>query len=305
MDTWQPATLCWSISKYREFERCRRAYFYNRFWGQDPKTSYQLYKLRMITTLPELRGEVVHSVITEMLRSIKTGQAISLDAAKERVTDLLRQRFIESAKRLWHRDNRPPGRRMCEFTNLFEHYYKFPDAVERVREARLIARSSLDALTSSQLWSEIVSSGPSKWSYNDEDTFQSLDLDGIQVYTKIDFAHTNGIPTIIDWKTGEQTDQDREQLMVYALYAKSRWDWNPTQVQLSAVYLYPEFTTYSFTPEADDLLKIERLIKTSFEKMLRLESAHGPANIDLFPPTENTAFCQLCRFREICSASLG
>lgn len=305
MDTWQPATLCWSISKHREFERCRRAYFYNRFWGQDPKTKYQLYKLRMMTTLPAMRGDVVHTVIAEMLRSVRTGQIISLDAAKKRVTDLLRQRFIESAKRLWHRDNRPPGRKMHEFTNLFEHYYKVPDAVERVREARRIAWSCIETLTSSQLWSQITSSDPSGWIEIEKEVFRSFDLEGIQVHTKIDFAHTNGIPTIIDWKTGEQTGQDREQLIVYALYARSKWDWDPTQVQLSVVYLYPEFAMDSFIPTADDVLKTEQLIKSSFEEMLELESACGPANIDLFPPTENTANCRWCRFREMCFGIWG
>ncbi len=302
MDTWQPATLCWSISKHREFERCRRAYFYNRFWGQDPKTRYQLYKLRMMTTLPALREKTVHTVIAKMLHSIKTGQNTSFDAVKELLTDFLRKCFIESAKRLWHCDNRPPGRKMHEFTNLFEHYYKVPNAVERVREARRIAWSCIENLISSQLWNQIIGSDPSRWLEIEKETYRSFDLDGIQVHAKIDFAHKNGIPTILDWKTSEQTDLDREQLIIYALYAKSRWDWNPTQVQLSAVYLYPEFATDSFIPTTKDLLNIEKLIKTGFEEMLELEPAYGPANIDLFPPTKNTANCLCCRFREMCSS---
>jgi hypothetical protein len=300
MYTWHPNTLCWSFSSSREFERCRRAYFFWRFWGQDPRSSYRIYKLRQLTTLPALRGEVVHTVIADALRMAKSGEIMDLDAAKDRVTEELRRRFIESAKRMWEKPNRPVGKKMYEFTSLAEHYYGEEDAKDKAREARQIAWKCLENLMGSELWSELCSSDPSNWVEIEEEQYHSFDLEGIQVHSRIDFAHTNGTPTIIDWKTGEPSEDDHRQLLVYALYAGARWEWDPLGTTLSAVYLHPEVHIDSFIPTADDLRGAEEMIKESFARMLEVEPTYGPADREQFPFSENPRLCAWCNYREIC-----
>jgi len=300
MYTWQPKTLCWSFSKSREFDDCRRAYFFDRFWGQDPNTSYDIYKLRMLTTLSALRGSVVHAVIAEMLESIKAGSPLSLESAKERVTDILRERYMESAKRLWHRSHRPPGRRMHEFASLFEHYYRTQDVAEQARDARRVAWSCLENLVASDFWSQVTHSDPSTWIEIEDAGFHSFDLDGIQVYARPDFARSGSPPMIADWKTGEPSDLDRRQLVVYSLYARHRWQWDPLRTALVAVYLHPDVTVDGFTPTDDELRDTEASIKNSFERMLELEPAVGPATMEDFPVTEDCFRCRRCRFQELC-----
>ncbi len=300
MYTWQPKTLCWSFSRSREFSECPRSHFFDRFWGQDPNTSYDIYKLRMLTTLPALRGSVVHMVIAEMLRSVREGSPLSLEEAKERVTTVLRERYMESAKRLWHKNNRPPGRKMHEFTSLFEHYYKTPNVVEQARDARRIAWTCLENLAGSDFWNRLTQSDPSAWIEIEDAEFHSFDLDGIQVYARPDFAQSGSSPTIVDWKTGEPSDQDRRQLVVYSLYARFRWDWDPLNTTLSAVYLHPDFHVHSFTPTADDIQAAKSLIKEGFERMLELEPTVGPAKMETFPMSRDLHRCRWCRFQEVC-----
>jgi len=300
LDNWQPSTLSWSFSRKTHFDSCRRHYFYDRFWGQDPKLRWTLYEMRNISTLTMLRGAVVHEVISRALRSIRLGLAVDLETAKQSVTEIIREKYMESQKRLWHIDNRPHGRKASGITNLLEHYYNFPDIGDRAREARQVAWQCVENLMGSEMWRGIAASDTKRWMEIDEDSFPNFDLDGIQVYTKIDFAHSNGNPTIIDWKTGAANEQDRRQLALYSLYARSKWEWEPEQTDLAAVYLHPEFALDAFRPTAGDIEAVSDEAKQSFGEMLALEPAYGPADIDLFEMTEDKNNCHWCRFRGMC-----
>jgi hypothetical protein len=298
-----PSTLSWSFSRKTHFDSCKRHYFYYRFWMQDAKIKWLLYEMRYITTLTMMRGAVIHEVIAQALRSLKDGVKVTAEEARSNVTQLLRERYMESQKRLWHIDNRPPGRKISQITNLLEHYYRFPDTVERAKEAQQVAWHCIDNLIGSELWREIASSDNDNWKEIDDGAFPSFDLDGIKVYATIDFAYLGDKPTIIDWKTGTPSEQDRRQLTVYSLYAEWKWGWVPTQTRLAAVYLQPRLMVDDFSPSVQDVASVKQEVKDSFAEMLELEPAYGPANIDDFPLTEDTNHCRWCRFQGICEGA--
>lgn len=303
MENWQPSLLSWSISRKTHFESCRRHYFYHRFWGQDPKLRWRIFEMRNLTTLTMLRGQIVHTVIAEALKSVRYGQAVTPKLAKDSVTAIIRERWQESARKLWHVDNRPPGRKQSEFTSLVEHYYQFPNLSERARDAQQVAWACVENLIGSDLWAGIASSSPSDWMEIENEEFPSFDLDGIKIYTKIDFAHANGVNTIIDWKTGKPGDNDRKQLALYSLYAQSKWEWDPQETQLMAVYLHPELHVETFTPTQPDLDAVREEVKASFSQMMELEPTFGPADIKDFPTNGAPGECGWCRFRGICEAT--
>jgi len=261
---------------------------------------WKLYEMRNITTVVMLRGLVVHAVIAESLAALRDGSAMTLDAARERVTEIMREKLRESYYKSWHIDNRPQGRKASEFTNLLEHYYAFPDTDQRAREHRNIAQACVGNLLQSELWAEIAATDPANWKAVEDEGFPSFDLDGIKVYVRPDFAHSHGQPTIIDWKTGAAGDEDRRQLTLYSLYAHSKWGWEPCETKLAAVYLQPDFAADSFTPAAEDIDGITDLVKRSFNEMLELEPVYEKADIDRFPPTDNTDHCRWCRFQGVC-----
>lgn len=304
MEAWQPSTLSWSFSRKTHFDSCRRHYFYHRFWGQDPKLRWRLFEMRNLTTLTMLRGQVVHTVIAGALRSVRYGETIDVATAKKNVTAVIRERYGESAKRLWRLDNRPQGRKASDITSLLEHYYKFPNMNERARDAQLVAWQCVENLVGSDFWNEIATSDPGNWMEVEDGSFPKVDIDGIQVYTVIDFAHSNGTPTIIDWKTGQQSGQDRKQLTLYSLYAERKWDWDPAQIRLQAVYLYPELHVETFQATEEDLNELRGEVKQSFDEMAALEPLFGPAEIENFPPTEDKSDCPWCRFQGVCEASI-
>lgn len=256
--------------------------------------------MRTMTTIAMMRGSVVHQVIVEGLKSIPKNSDFTLAKAKELITELMLKRARESKLRFWETGRRPSGVKQSAVTNLLEHYYNFPDADSRIKSARQVAWAAMENLLDSDLWSQVTGINPADWAEMEDDGFPSFDLDGIQVYTKIDFAHTSGIPTIIDWKTGKPSEADRMQLALYALYAQSKWGWNPLETNLTAAYLYPDFHADSFTPSQIDIEAARELAKASFNEMLELEPVVGPAQIDNFPMTDDTWNCRWCRFQGIC-----
>lgn len=303
MRNWQPATLTWSFSRKREFESCRRLYFYNRFWGQDPQTSFRLYEMKGLTSLAMLRGDVAHTVLAEALRAVRSGEPVTVEAAGRRVTEIIRQRYMESKRRLWHHTNRPEGRKMSEFTSLLDHYYSFPSTDQQALEARDVARASVVNAMTSDFWAELTSTDPSKWIEIEEERFPSFDVDGIQVYARIDFASSDAVPMIVDWKTGRRDEEDRRQLIVYSMYARAKWGWEPESCRLVSAYLYPEFDLLESSPSAEDVEDVRREILASFEQMVELEPVHGPANIENFPVTDAVQYCGWCRFQGICEGA--
>jgi len=303
LDNWQPSTLSWSFSRKTHFESCRRFYFYHRFWGQDPKLKWRLFEMRNITTLQMLRGLVVHIVIADSLNSARLGRVIDAPTAKRNVTEVIRRLYRESAMRLWHIDNRPPDRKASSITNLLEHYYRLPGTEDRAREAQRVAWSCVENLVGSDFWQEIMASDYGKWQEIENENFPSFELDGVQVFPRIDFAHSNGAPTIIDWKTGQPGPEDRKQLTVYSLYAQRKWDWDPRETQLTAVYLQPELKIDVFSPTDDDISALKAEVRASFDEMLAVEPAYGPADINDFPITEELFNCRWCRFQGICEGA--
>ncbi|MCX8052490.1 MAG: PD-(D/E)XK nuclease family protein [Armatimonadetes bacterium] len=303
MENWQPSTLSWSFSIKTHFNACKRRYFFYRFWGQDPKLKWKLLELRNITTLVMLRGTVTHQVIAESLSALRDGLPVTLESAKERVTEIMLEKLRESYYRLWHVNNRPPGRKISEFTNLLEHYYGFPDTDQRARENRAIALACIENLFRSELWTEIASTDPQTWKATDEEVFSSFDLDGIKVYARPDFAHSHDQPTIIDWKTGSPGEEDREQLVLYSLFAQWKWEWRPYETKLCAVYLHPDLMLDTFTPTSEDVSRVTKLVKASFNEMMELEPVHEKADISRFPPTNDPEHCRWCSFQGVCEDS--
>ena len=300
MKTQQIPTLSWSVSTKKRFETCKRRHFYHRYWGQAPSTRWKIYEMRCITNLAKLRGEAAHAALGGALRGVRLGHIIDINTAKQSITEMLRCKYQESYRKMWATLESRRGRKWSEICNLHEHYYNHEDTAQKTRDARQVAWKCVENAMGSDLWRQIVTSDPKQWMEIDEDNFPSFDLDGIKVYTKIDFAHQNGKPTIIDWKSGSKNEADRGQLMVYALYAQAKWGWDPTQMTLAAAYLYPDYEIQEFTPSHEEVESTRESIKHSFDEMLALESALGRADIDDFPVTDDKRACTWCRFRGLC-----
>jgi hypothetical protein len=106
-----------------------------------------------------LKGQVVHRVIANSLRTVADGGNFNPEAAKASITDLIRKPYMESQRGWWDINRRPEGIKASQVTSLFEHYYKVVDAEvmnQRARDARDHAEASLDTLFASDFWNELI-----------------------------------------------------------------------------------------------------------------------------------------------------
>ena len=74
---------------------------------------------------------------------------------------------------------------------------------------------------------------------NDEDIFSSINYESLKVYSKIDLLYKDydGYYVIVDWKTGKASDNDKEQLLVYAWYVMERYSVHYSRIKGRIEYL--------------------------------------------------------------------
>ena len=98
----------WSKSRDEEFRECQRKYFYDRYasWGgwdkNAPKETRMAYVLKNLKNRWAWKGETVHHIIEDVLKSLKNGQEVKLDTALARLTETMRRNYKSSkAKKHW------------------------------------------------------------------------------------------------------------------------------------------------------------------------------------------------------------
>ncbi|MGC8834015.1 MAG: PD-(D/E)XK nuclease family protein [Armatimonadota bacterium] len=297
-------TPWWSFALFRSFNRCKREFFYDFFWGQNERWKWCLYEMKRLRTLKAFRGTAVHDVIANLLEKSRRGERVNKDAALSELVDVLRRGYMESSSGWWNSDLRPPDLRLKDVTCLLEHYYRFEkDLVDAEFEEQLeYAKHCIENLFKLDVWKRLLQSNSKRWMAIDRTQPLSFDLDGVRVILKLDFACEFGSRRVVDWKTGAPSSDDRFQLALYSLYAEKQWGWSPpTSTKLTAVYLYPEASRAEFCVTEQDIQNVCALVKRSFAEMMEPVHRTGRPDENDYPRTESSATCPKCRFQGVCS----
>jgi hypothetical protein len=143
--------------------------------------------------------------------------------------------------------------------------------------------------------------GAGQWLPIDE--IGSFVLDGVKVFAGPDFAwrEAGGGATLVDWKTGAPRDEDREQVLGYALYARERWGVPLDKVTARLVYLGSgDEISVQVDPAALEGFRDHfRKSVGEMRALLRDPTANVAVRTD-FPLTEDRASCRECAFRRPC-----
>ena len=290
------------------FESCKRQYYFNYYgswggWDKNADAQAQLlYRLKKITTVPQLVGTVVHDAISNALNALKLGRDILPFAVETYAQNLFRQHLRESKEHLWRYS-------ASQYTNLFEHYYNEPFTETDQNNSTNHISTSLNAFFASNAYATLQSARPEDY-LTIEDltdfTLASACADSGQVSTKIwvvlDVAiRRDKSVYIFDWKTGRERQADRHQLAVYALYATSQWNVALSDLQLQDIYLQTS-TERTLDLSPDDLDQTRIFVTESVQKMRALldDPEQNTASQDTFPMTTNTHLCTTCPFKAVC-----
>jgi hypothetical protein len=295
--------VSWSRKRAGLLGGCPRRYFYQYYlkwegWNPEAAAERRLaYRLSLMTTLPRLAGIAVHETIRRLLWSAKARRPLTRDP-EELAAAMMRQTWIDARSRRW--EERP---KQCP--PVFELYYQ--DGVPREEIVRFgqIARKAVRAFAASPLFKRIAATDPATWLAVDEpirfgDAPACL-VDESRVWCRPDFAIQEGDSVAIyDWKTGARKDDDRLQLLAYALHAWHQWGFPPGKIRCSAVYLGETIEEVPFEVTQAGLEEVLALIRADLARMRELDGRSH--DMESFAVDPKPAVCAWCEFQEICPA---
>ncbi|MBQ0104837.1 MAG: PD-(D/E)XK nuclease family protein, partial [Armatimonadetes bacterium] len=293
----------WSFSQYSAFCQCRRMYFYNKYW-QTMSNRWDVYRLKTLTSIPLLKGEIVHETIKKSIETVINGSLDKDDAIKY-FQRRFRTAYNESEKGYW-KDPKKYGKKLNEMVCLQEHYYSTENPLEKAKEAEQTGIEALCYLWQSPVWKRICEADEKDFLVIDPDGFPSFELTipktdkSITIYAKIDLALKFGNKLrILDWKTGKAEGVDILQLAVYGFYANSVWNYEINDLKFYLCFLGGEGEIVSKDISLPVMKNAYDTILSSFNEMTVLYNCGEPA-IENFPKTEKAFYCKSCVYREIC-----
>lgn len=290
--------LSWSVSRSKEFERCRREYWYARYaswgwWKNDPRGEKRaIAVLKSLDSLPTLAGDAVHQAIARYFELRRGGTTMTGPELFEHARECFRAGWRQSLGEEWQRR---PGKAV----RLDEHHY----GTELAKETTDRYRDLMQACVENFLKLPVALSLPAEWlAFEQLDSYLFL---GAKVYAVPDFAlRRDGVLHIYDWKTGKPREDDLFQLHTYALYACERWGADPEHIVLHAAYL-ADGQVRTAPVDVYQLSVCQDRMSESVRAMLDL---HYDPEVDDYvagnwPVNGAPKECPRCRFRGICETA--
>jgi hypothetical protein len=315
----------WSVSRERLFDECPRKYYFHYYlsWGgwerSAPLISREAFKLKRLVPLSLWRGQLVHYVVSKILRSMRAKGRVPV---KQDVLGYMSERFeaqLEfSRSRRYLTESKKRGDRInIDWLALVDHEYERPIDAVRLDRARDECMAGIEGFYSSPLLPRIEGSDPSEWMIEDLDHAefsQIIDINGVTVYAKTDFMfrETDSSFDIVDWKTNRQTggqrdsasDMNRTQLGIYGYYATTVLSEPLERLRLLEVNLLEEGLVKEHPIDEENLRSFLAAVESGIGKLsallvdsdVRRNEPLGPAR---FPRIENGR-CAACNFYRIC-----
>jgi hypothetical protein len=301
----------WSKSRADAFSTCLRKYWWTYYgawggWSADaPREAREAYVLKSLHSRWTWVGQVVHSTIERLLRrtarekgggQLSLGDGGGIDAEKEleAVTSQMRAQYRESLDGRYRAD---PKRAF----GLLEHEYAEAVPATEWKEMNRRALDAVSRFVASPTFASIRATDPATWL--PFETLDSFEFEGTPIWVALDFARrTPEGAEVFDWKTGgDRVDENRLQVLGYALFLEARYGIPARTVTCRLVYVNTG-TVYETTPTDADLDAARAEIRASIGEMRRRlrDPAANAAEMLAFPMTEDAARCGGCCYRRLC-----
>ncbi|WP_226581736.1 PD-(D/E)XK nuclease family protein [Halobacillus litoralis] len=303
--------LSWSLSRHKTMLTCLRKYAYdyyvshNGWLSQADTLSRQAYRLKKMTNLEMHFGSIVHDLIYQAIQRCLKNQSIpSQEDFIDEVRHHLNRGFIESTKKehLWQ--NRPK-----HYTMLHEIYYSQTDTLpeSKVRKITDRLQRTVKNFYSSQTFTDVIDKENMR--FIESETFRFMKTEGIKLFVVMDLVYKDlkrNKWIIVDWKTGKSSEEDRNQLALYALYLQQKHNIESLDdIVIRNEYLVSgEHIEHQLTEQ--DLINVQHLYQMSIEQMkLYLEdpAQNKPLPIEQFPMQDDPRTCARCNYQELCFPS--
>jgi hypothetical protein len=305
-------TFSWSFSAAEDFDECRRRRYWNKYgkWGgwernasPEQKKAYQLDKM---DNRWALLGQATELAIMRVLRQHQAGVPMSAEQAFENVArPFLRQKWTESKRGEWKVN---PKNCCC----LREHYYGTMGDEKAVAEQITLQIQSCIANFIEKVLpriSDVVCEQELPVVTADRGDPENITFGGIKIYVIPDYAYRRGAQFHIhDWKAGKVKESHREQLGLYALWAREKFRARPEEIFLYVEYLREgQVAPFQLGPEAFAPLeaRIEESVAEMSEYLVNGDRARNePLPKEEWELAADPTSCSNCNFYELCRTEL-
>ncbi|WP_054200253.1 PD-(D/E)XK nuclease family protein [Clostridium baratii] len=298
----------WSISRIKTIKSCLREYYYTYYGshrGWDPEASYEQkysWRLKKLTNIWLAFGDVIHKAIKNIIDFKKNNidKEIDVDALKEFVRTNLNIIVKQSSRKdsILRWNEYPKG------NMLLEYYYDGKLERENILEIKERIEQCVENIFESKTFFDINKGEYLDILEVDEGNFDYFFHEGVKVFALIDLLYLDNDRNIVivDWKTGKQNEEDREQLLVYLLYVMEKYNVPVEKVKGRVEYLLQgEHVEYSFTN--DDVEHIKNRISLEINVINALlvdENNNIPKDKDTFIMCGEDFKCNKCKYRRLC-----
>lgn len=298
----------WSISRVKTIKSCLREYYYTYYGshrGWDPEASYEQkysWRLKKLTNIWLAFGDVIHKAIKNIIDFKKNNidKEIDVDALKEFVRTNLNIIVKQSSRKdsILRWNEYPKG------NMLLEYYYDGKLEREDILEIKERIEQCVENIFESKTFFDINKGEYLDILEVDEGNFDYFFHEGVKVFALIDLLYLDNDRNIVivDWKTGKQNEEDREQLLVYLLYVMEKYNVPVEKVKGRVEYLLQgEHVEYSFTN--DDVEHIKNRISLEINVINALlvdENNNIPKDKDTFIMCDEDFKCNKCKYRRLC-----
>ncbi|MGG7325216.1 PD-(D/E)XK nuclease family protein [Clostridium baratii] len=298
----------WSISRIKTIKSCLREYYYTYYGshrGWDPEASYEQkysWRLKKLTNIWLAFGDVIHKAIKNIIDFKKNNidKEIDVDALKEFVRTNLNIIVKQSSRKdsILRWNEYPKG------NMLLEYYYDGKLEREDILEIKERIEQCVENIFESKTFFDINKGEYLDILEVDEGNFDYFFHEGVKVFALIDLLYLDNDRNIVivDWKTGKQNEEDREQLLVYLLYVMKKYNVPVEKVKGRVEYLLQgEHVEYSFTN--DDVEHIKNRISLEINVINALlvdENNNIPKDKDTFIMCDEDFKCNKCKYRRLC-----
>ncbi|MGL4773280.1 MAG: PD-(D/E)XK nuclease family protein [Clostridium sp.] len=298
----------WSISRMKVIKSCLREYYYQYYAshnGWDYSSSYEskiAWRLKKLTNIWMLFGNKLHEGFKGTINFRDKKTAVKID--NEYVKSYVRKGLNKVVKGSIHKFSSGEWDEYPNGEMLQEYYYGDKLEACTIDEVKQRIEICVENFFNSKTYRDIFSKEEVKVLENDENTFNYFEEQGLKVFALIDTLYVDemGNFIIVDWKTGNYNEEDKEQLLVYALYVMEKYKVPLDKIIGRVEYLLGgERDEYTFTNEQVDYIRnrIAQDINVINAFLIDVEE-NKPVGKEGFLKTEQNFKCKSCKFRRLC-----
>jgi hypothetical protein len=300
--------LDWSFTRHKTLMECklkyRRSYYsYWNGWQKDANAIQKhTYRLKKITNLEMLLGNKVHEYIDKIITSgfnrNLINEKVMFKTIWDDIEDAMQKSF--SDYNIWY--EKPKLVYM-----LHEVYYENNISNEKIADLKERLRRIIHNLFENMTFTNMIENKVHV--QRDSEKYRFMKRNGVKIWVRMDLHYTNPINktrTVVDWKNGKSTIDDRYQLALYAHFVSKAYKVNNLDnIEIRNEYLLNN-ESKSYILKQIDIDNMKELIKSSIEHMkgfLIDVEKNIPHEESCFEKTTNPNICSRCNFKEMCLVS--